>query len=175
MMWQIEAFDRSCHDRTQFNSGVESLDRYLKERVNPHAKQGVSRTYVAIPQTAQSDPRPVQGFYTLSAGAIEFEEFPDALKQRLPRYPVPVALIGKLAVEQTVQGRGLGGALLFDAIKRVILIAEEMGIVAVAVDAKDEQAAAFYRHHGFTPFEDQPLKLVLLLATARQLFGSSRR
>jgi GNAT superfamily N-acetyltransferase len=173
MTWQIEAFDRARHDRTPFNSGSESLDRYLKERVNPHAKQGVSRTYVAVPQTDESDPpdpRPVQGFYTLSAGSIEFEEFPDGLTKRLPQYPVPIALIGQLAVDQTVQGQGLGGVLLVDAIDRVILIAEDMGVVAVAVHAKDEQSAAFYKHHGFTGFDDQPMKLVLPLATAREIF-----
>lgn len=174
MVWRIELFARKHHDRNLFSSGSEILDRYIKERVTSHAKQGVSRTYVAVPQMPdpdreQAEARPVQGFYTLSAGSLEFQAFPEALSKKLPRYPIPVALLGRLAVDQTVQGRGLGGALLFDAIARVIGIAEEMGIVAIRVDAKDERAAGFYRHHGFIPFEEHALKLVLPLSTAIKL------
>lgn len=178
MLWRIELFERKHHDRNLFSSGSAILDRYIKERVTPHARQGVSRTYVAVPQMPDPDPepdpeqaeaRPVQGFYTLSAGSLEFQAFPEALSKKLPRYPIPVALLGRLAVDQTVQGRGLGGALLFDAISRVIGIAEEMGIVAIRVDAKDERAAGFYRHHGFIPFEEHALKLVLPLTTAIKL------
>lgn len=171
MSWRIEVFDRKRHERAGFSSGVDALDHYLKERVSAHGRQGVSRTYVAIPRdsggTVSFSASPVQGFYTLSAAHVEYPDIPDSLRRRLPRYPMPVALLGQLAVDRSVQGQGLGGALLYDALLRVMSVAEEIGIVAVLVEARETSAAAFYAHYGFVALEDQPGRLVLPLGALR--------
>ncbi len=102
------------------------------------------------------------GYYTLAAAGIPLADMPAQLAKRLPRYPsVPVARLGRLAVDQAYRGRKLGSALLWDAIQRSLR--SEVAVFALVVDAKDEQAEAFYRHHGFVPFGSQPRQFVLPL------------
>ncbi len=104
----------------------------------------------------------VAGYYTLAVAGIPLAEMPAALAKRLPRYPsVPVARLGRLAVDQAYRGRKLGGALLWDAVQRSLR--SEIAVFALVVDAEDDEAEAFYRHHGFVSFGSQPRQLVLPL------------
>lgn len=105
----------------------------------------------------------IAGFYTLAAGGIPLAEMPASLAKRLPRHPpVPVARLGRLAVALAYHGRKLGGALLWDAVERASR--SEVAVYALVVDAKDEQAENFYRHHGFVAFGSTPGKLILPLS-----------
>jgi ribosomal protein S18 acetylase RimI-like enzyme len=148
------------HDRAGFSSGIDALDRYFREQVTQDIRRRTTACYVAVdPTTAK-----VAGYYTLAAAGVPLAELPEPLAKRLPRYPsVPVARLGRLAVDLTFRGRKLGSALLWDAGMRALR--SEVAVYALVVDAKDEQAAAFYRHHGFVPFGSQPLQLVLPMAT----------
>jgi GNAT superfamily N-acetyltransferase len=106
----------------------------------------------------------IAGYYTLSATSIPLEGLPVDLAKRLPRYPsIPAIRMGRLAVDQAFRGQGLGGELLADALARAA--GAEVGAYALMVDAKDDGAAAFYRHHGFIPFEDAPHTLFLPLGS----------
>lgn len=149
------------HDRKVFSCGAPALDRYLKEQAGQDIKRRAALCYVAH----ELDSNRIAGYYTLSAGDVVLRDLPDETARRLPRYPVvPVARIGRLAIDTAYQGKRLGAPLLWDAVGRAMRA--EMGVFALAVDAKDEAAAAFYRHHGFVAFPSQPLCLFLPLATA---------
>ncbi len=149
----------SAHDRKRFASGTPALDRYFREQVTQDVRRRVSACYVAVEITTGH----VAGYYTLSAASVLLADLPGEMARRLPRYPaVPVARLGRLAVDQGYRGRGLGGALLWDAVSRAAR--SEIAVFALVVDAKDAQAEAFYRHHGFVAFGDRPRQLVLPLA-----------
>jgi GNAT superfamily N-acetyltransferase len=107
----------------------------------------------------------VLGYYSISPGAIEFARVPAKLTRRLGRYEVPVFRLGRLAVDLSIQGRGLGGDLLLAAGMRALAVASEVGGVALAIDAKDVNAAKWYERFGAMPLLDDPLKLVLPLTT----------
>ena len=107
----------------------------------------------------------VLGFYTLSALSIDLSSLPEELSRKLPRHPVPCALIGRLAVDQSVRGHGLGRMLLVDAIKRTIAASDIMAIHAVIVDAKNNAAKQFYEGFGFAPMQDNPMRLFLPLGS----------
>jgi ribosomal protein S18 acetylase RimI-like enzyme len=110
----------------------------------------------------------VVGYYTLAAASVLLADLPDATAKKLPRYPsVPAIRMGRLAVDQGFKGRGLGGALLADALERAAR--SEIAAFAFVVDAKDDTAAAFYEHHGFIALPDTPSTLFLPLATVRGL------
>lgn len=150
----------SSHDRKSFSCGVAPLDRYLKEQAGQDIKRRAALCYVACPQGEDR----IAGYYTLSAGDVALKDMPEDVARKLPRYPVvPVARVGRLAIDKGFQGNKLGAALLWDAADRALR--SEMGVFALAVDAKDEQAAAFYEHFGFTAFASNPLQLFLPLAT----------
>ena len=113
----------------------------------------------------------VLGYYTLSASVVGVDELPQALAKKLPRYPqLPVTLLGRLAVDSSLKGRGLGQFLLMDALQRSLHAAAEIAAMAVVVDAKDEAAAAFYGHFGFAPLQQQPRRLFLPVKTIAGLF-----
>lgn len=152
----------SDHDRSGFTCGTDALDRYFREQATQDIRRRVTACYVAVDTVAGK----VAGYYTLSAGGIPLADMPPELTKKLPRYPsVPVARLGRLAVDQGYRGRKLGGALLWDAIERSLR--SEIAVFAMVVDAKDDQAEAFYRHHGFTPLGSQPGRLVVSLAKLR--------
>lgn len=94
------------------------------------------------------------GYYTLASSAVGFDKVPPALRKRLPKYPVPVARIGELAVNISRKGQGLGSALLLDALERIANASEQMAVWAIVVDPIDQNAAAFYLHYGFEPLLD---------------------
>jgi len=157
----------SEHDRLAFSCGVDALDRYLQMQASQDMRRHISNCFVASPTGTTV----IAGYYTLAAASIPVVDLPEDVTKRLPRYPVlPAALIGRLAVDQNYRNRALGGALLFDAIERAMRA--EPAVFAVIVDAKDEDAAAFYRHFGFKSLDSRPLGLFLPAATAMKLMRS---
>jgi ribosomal protein S18 acetylase RimI-like enzyme len=147
------------HDRSLFRSGSEQLDIYLRERVSQDIRRRVAACFVAL-----EDRRRIIGYYTLASASVPLTSLPPESRKKLPRYPaVPVVRMGRLAVDQSFQGMGLGGALLADAVDRTMRA--EIASHALIVDAKNNEAAAFYRHHGFISLPDTPLLLFLPFAS----------
>jgi ribosomal protein S18 acetylase RimI-like enzyme len=147
------------HDRKTFTSGVDALDRYFREQVTQDERRRATACYVAIEAATGK----VAGFYTLAASGVPLADMPAALAKRLPRYPsVPVARLGRLAVDAAYRGRQLGAMLLWDAAMRAAR--SEMAVFALVVDAKDDQAEAFYRHHDFVAFGSLSRQLIYPLA-----------
>lgn len=150
--FQLAPLD-TAHDRAAFNSASEPLNRYLREQVTQDVRRRVAACFVAL-----ADGRRIAGYYTLASASTG---------KKLPRYPtVPTVRMGRLAVDQSFKGQGLGGALLADALDRAAR--SEIAAYALMVDAKDEAAAAFYRHHAFIALPESPLTLFLPLATVQQ-------
>ena len=156
------------HDRASFTSGTESLDGYFRQHVSQDIRRRVTACFVAL-----SEEQRIAGFYTLASTSVLLNDLPEPLGKKLPRYPLlPAVRMGRLAVDLNFRGIGLGGALLADAFTRTLR--SEIAAYALVVDAKDDSAAAFYRHHGMIPFSNQPLTLFLPLATARKITGIRR-
>lgn len=152
----------ATHDRRIFECGAAPLDRYFRHQVSQDIRRRVTACFVALTQEKQ-----IAGYYTLASASIQLSNLPPATAKKLPRYPsVPAVRMGRLAVHRCFQGEGLGGALLADAIERAAR--SEIAAFSLLVDAKDESAAAFYRHHGFIALPDSPLTLFLPLAAVHQ-------
>lgn len=149
------------HDRAGFASTSEPLDRYIRERATQDVRRGIARVFVA----STVEDSTIAGFYTLSAGGIERATLPPDVARRLPHYPVPVALLGRLAIDRRFQGQGPGAALVADALTRVRRASDLIGVYAVVVDPKDERATAFYRHLGFLPLPGAAPRLFLPLGS----------
>ncbi len=150
----------AAHDRTGFNSDSEPLNRYLREQVTQDIRRRVAACFVAL-----RDGQRIAGYYTLASASLLLVDLPARTGKKLPRYPtVPAIRMGRLAVDQEFKGQGLGGALLADALDRAVR--SEIAAFALIVDAKDEAATAFYRHHGFIALPDS-LSMFLPLATAK--------
>ncbi|HRO59298.1 MAG TPA: GNAT family N-acetyltransferase [Burkholderiaceae bacterium] len=165
-LWRIEPPDRA-HDRTGFASGAPELDRYIRELASQDLRRDVARVFVALQDGAPA----ICGFSSLGAASFQREKLPAAQAKRLPHYPVPAALLGRLAVDEAMQGKGLGVFLLMDALHRVLLASQTLAVHAMIVDTRDEAAAAFYRKYGFVPFADNQRQLLLPMATLRQLLA----
>jgi GNAT superfamily N-acetyltransferase len=147
-----------AHDRKPFNSRVDALDRYFREQVTQDVRRHATACYVTIDAATGT----VAGYHTLAAAGVPLLDVGEDLARRLPRYPsVPVARVGRLAVDEAYQGRKLGSLLLADAALRATR--SEVMVFALVVDAKDEQAEAFYRHHGFADFGSLSRRLILPL------------
>ncbi len=156
------------HDRTAFHCGAEALDRYLKQQARQDAEKRVAAPFVAV---SPPDTR-VLGYYTLSASVLTVADLPDDLARKLPRYPqLPVTLLGRLAVDQSARGQGLGEHLLLDALNRSLTHADQIAAMAVVVDAMDEAAALFYRHFGFASLQAQPRRLFIPMSTVAILLN----
>ena len=155
IVWREEAISRR-HDRKNVDCGSAELNEYLRRYARQNHESGGAKTFVAI---APAEPTRILGYYTISPGAIEFAKVPATVTRRLGRYEAPVLRLGRLAVYRSVQGCGLGGELLLAAGKRALSVAVEVGGVALAIDAKDERAAAWYERFGALRLLDDPLKL----------------
>ena len=151
------------HDRSGFDCGDADLNIYLQRYARQNHDHGGAKCFVAVPANT---PTQVLGFYTLSPASIEYSRTPALAKKGLARYDVPVFRLGRLAVDRTVQGRGLGGALLLRAAARCIRVANEVGGVGLLIDAKNDRATQWYAGHGALELVDAPLSLVLPLAVA---------
>ena len=160
--FQLAPLD-AAHDRAAFRSDSEPMNRYLREQVTQDIRRRVAACFVAL-----ADGQRIAGYYTLASASLLLADLPASTGKKLPRYPtVPAVRMGRLAVDQAFKGQGLGGALLADALDRAARSAE-IAAFALMVDAKDEAAAAFYRHHGFIALPDSPLTLFLPLATVQR-------
>ena len=149
------------HHRHDFDCGVQELNSYLQRYSGQHERKGIGRTYVALRQ----DEIRVLGYYTISSSAVAF----DLVAENLPRHPVPVALVGRLAVDNSARGQRLGEALLIHALRSALRAAKIVGIYAVVVDAIDESAKSFYLKYGFNELTDDHLHLYLPLKAIEKL------
>ena len=139
-----------------FTSGTASLDDWLKRRARANQVSGASRTYVA------AEAGRVVGYYCLASGALALNDAPGGIRRNMPD-PIPMAILGRLAVDQTWQGRGLGAALLRDAVERTQAASAILGIRGLLVHALSDEAKSFYEHHGFVASASRPMTLVLSL------------
>ena len=165
--WRIEPLKQE-HDRSQFDCGEAALDEYLRRYARQNQDSGIARTFVAL---GAAGPKRVLGYYSLAVGAIDRANLPVQAAKRFPGFPIPVARIGRLAVDRAMQGQGLGEDLMMDALRRTLRVAAEVGIVAVLIDAKHERAKRFYARYEFEALPDQPLTLWLPMAAVRRLFA----
>ena len=156
------------HRRDIFDCGEEALNEFLRRYARQHQNRDFSRTHVILAE----DRVTVRAFVSVSVGQVATTSFPDPSK--LPRYPIPVLRIGRLAVDQRSQGQRLGQELMRFAFNLALELADRVGIHAVVVDAKNEAAREFYERLGFAPFKDARLSLFLPIATLRRAATSSR-
>ena len=145
-------------DRESFRSGVPSLDDWLSQHATQAERKHLASVWIA---STPGDLSQVLGYYSLAPWQVSFDECPAPLRRRLPRYPLAVSLIARLAVAKNQQGNGLGSALLADALLRIRGAGETIPVQAVVVHAKDDRVAGWYRRFGFAPFPDQALFLYL--------------
>jgi ribosomal protein S18 acetylase RimI-like enzyme len=149
------------HNRTTFHCGEDALDRYFRTQATQDIRRRIANCFVAVELATGS----VAGYYTLSAASIPLVDLPPEESRRLPRYPIlPAVRIGRLAVDSRFQRRGLGELMLVNAMRRAAQ--DAAAAFALLVDAKNDQAAAFYRRYGFRPIADRPRTLFLPLTTA---------
>jgi GNAT superfamily N-acetyltransferase len=141
-----------------FRCGEPALDAYIRRYASQDIRRGLTRVFVATPVQALQQ---LAGFFTLSAGSVSAITLPDAMRRKLPNYPVPVALLGRLAVDERFQGQGLGAILLADACLKVAQASAVLAVAGLVVDAKSEAAAAFYTHFGLIALPGDPGRLLL--------------
>jgi GNAT superfamily N-acetyltransferase len=165
MGFAIAPLDKG-HDRKQFACGQPELDDWFQRRASQDDKRNIARVFVAT-----DDDLGVVGFYSLSSFTLTLEDLPEGIGRKLPRYDaIPAALIGRLARDVKVRGRGVGELLLADAIRRILGASRSVAVFAIVVEAKDAAASAFYEGFGFLPFPLRPQRLFLLTATATAAF-----
>ncbi len=154
----------SIHDRSSFDCGEESLNRFIRRFARQDADRCLGVTFVAIEAFGESR---ILGYYTLATGQVE----PNiVLDEKLPTHrSVPVILLGRLAVDKSCQGRHLGELLLMDALTRSLIVSEEVGVFAVVVDALHDQARHFYSRYGFKSLSDDPLHLFISMGEIKKL------
>jgi GNAT superfamily N-acetyltransferase len=172
--WREEPIGRQ-HDRKHFDCGTPDLNEYLSRYARQNHESGGAKTFVAV---SPAEPARVLGFYSISPGSIEFARVPANLTRKLGRYDVPVFRLGRLAVDRSMQGQGLGGDLLLASGERALAVASQVGGVALAIDAKDDKAARWYERFGALPLLDDPLKLILplgIVADAIRTAGKMRK
>ncbi len=162
--YRIEALE-ARHDRASFGCGVSELDTYMQQRAGQDLKRKLAAVFVLTP-----DGETISGYYTLSAHSIMGADLPPDLAKRLPRFPLPVTLLGRMAVARALQGSGLGEYLLLDALNRALRGSRQVASWAVVVDAK-AGARSFYLKHDFVPLPTFPDRLFLPMKTIETLFA----
>jgi ribosomal protein S18 acetylase RimI-like enzyme len=157
MTYQIRPLDASINTAS-FQCGSDPLNDYIRRYASQDVRKNVARVFVATPE---NNLQQLAGFFTLSAGSVSCSSLPASLAKKLPRYPVPVALIGRLAVDSAFQGKGLGSILLADACQKVFQASSVLAVVGIIVDAKDDKAIMFYEHFGFIQLPGQADRMLL--------------
>lgn len=152
----------SHHELVNFDSSEPSLDEWLKKRALKNQASGASRCFVICHD------KKVIGYYSLSAGAISHEAAPKTMRRNMPD-PLPILLLGRLAIDKNYHNKGLGSALLRDAMIRAVSIAGDAGVFAILVHALSEQAKRFYLSRGFVESPLQPMTLIMTLETLRSI------
>ncbi|MEN8150069.1 MAG: GNAT family N-acetyltransferase [Planctomycetota bacterium] len=156
MTWSIGRISKR-HDRVSFDCGDASLNEYLSKYARQNDEKGITRTWVAV----RPGETRVMGYVSLRTGHVEFTDLPMDERRKLPRYPVPVVHIARLAVDRDAQGQGLGGCLLVRALRIARAVSEEIGVRAVEVIATTRAAREFYRRFGFQGLPRDELHLYL--------------
>jgi ribosomal protein S18 acetylase RimI-like enzyme len=163
--WVIERL-HSHHLRSEFTSGKEPLDRFLRTLVTQYEKRRLGRTFVAT----QPGNHRVAGYYTLAAGSIAVDCLPPAQQKKLPKHPIPTVHLGRLAVDSAFRGKRLGETLLMHALSSTLKTSENVGAFAIDVWAIDDEAKAFYQKYGFIALEDDVFHLYLPMKTVETMF-----
>ncbi len=158
------------HDRKVFDCGDNALNEFLWRHARKSHDKGGAKTFLAIDDT---DCRKILGFYCIAPASVAYENTPEMIKRGLARHEVPVFRLGRLAVDRSVQGLGLGGQLLLMAGYRCILVASQVGGVALLIDAKNAQVAEWYVSYGAIPLLDAPLSLLLPFKTILSALDSA--
>jgi ribosomal protein S18 acetylase RimI-like enzyme len=164
--WVIASLAKT-HDRSQFDCGEPVLNEFIRNYARQNQNENIGRTWVAT----HPGQRNVLGFHTLTVASVAREQFASEEVKRLPRYPVPVAHLGRLAVDLSARGTGLGEHLLLHALEQVLRVSQVVGIFAAEVRAKEEKAKRFYEHYGFKRMLDDDLHLYLSVKVLAKLFG----
>jgi len=159
---RIEKLQR-IHALEEFTCGQPELDRFLIRHALQAQQMNSSQTYVGV-----SD-KTVIGFYTIVAGEVRHADAPERVVKGMPRHPVPLLILARLAVHNEWKGRGVGAGLLLDALGRTLQVADMVGVRSLAVHAKDDSAAAFYRHFGFAPSPSDSRHLFMLIKDIRAI------
>lgn len=159
-IWHEEPIGKH-HDRGAFDCGDEALNQFLHRHARQSHEKGGVKTYLAVSENNEK----ILGYYSLSPASIAYERAPEVIKRGLARHDVPVFRLGRLAVDASVQGHGLGGPLLLSAGRRCLLVAAQAGGVALLIDAKNERVAEWYASHGAVPLLDAQLSLLLPFKT----------
>jgi GNAT superfamily N-acetyltransferase len=162
--WIIQRLDKS-HERSAFDCGKAELNDWLQRLAGQHERRDLARTFVAV---REGDPR-VLGCYAISNHLVRYDALPEDQAKGLPTIDIPVALLGRLAVDKAAQGQGLGQHLLIDALRRAAHISRHIGIRAVEVQAIDEAARRFYLKFGFVSLLDDQRHLLLPMQVVRKL------
>jgi GNAT superfamily N-acetyltransferase len=157
------------HRVNGFDSGVGSLDTWLIRHARAAAGAGSARTYVVV----DSEQDRVVGYHALSVASIEHSEATDRASRGMPKHPIPAMLLARLAVDRSVQGRGLGAFLLKDAMTRAVSVADQAGVRLLLVHAVDDEARAFYERFGFEPSPTDPMNMQLLIKDIRLALDAS--
>ena len=160
----IEKLHRA-HAVEQFTCGQPELDRFLIRHALQAQQANSSQTYVAV------SAKEVVGFYTIVASEVQHAQAPERVAKGMPRHPIPLLVLARLAVHLKAKGRGIGAGLLLDALGRTLQVADMIGVRALAVHAKDERAIAFYRHFGFTPSPTDARHLFMIIKDIRLAAG----
>jgi GNAT superfamily N-acetyltransferase len=160
----IEKLNRS-HVVEPFTCGQPELDRFLGRHALHAQQANSSQTYVAVSGSE------IVGFYTIVAGEVHHADAPERVVKGMPRHPIPLLVLARLAVHIKAQGRGIGSGLLLDALGRTLQVADVIGVRALAVHAKDDKAVAFYQHFGFTPSPSDPRHLFMIIKDIRLAAG----
>jgi GNAT superfamily N-acetyltransferase len=156
---------RRTHAVEEFTCGRPELDRFLTRHALQAQQINSSQTYVGL-----SD-KTIIGFYTIVAGEVRHADAPERVIKGMPRHPIPLLILARLAVHSEWQGRGIGAGLLLDALGRTLQVADIVGVRSLAVHAKDDSAAAFYRHFGFVPSPTDGRHLFMLIKDIRLIAG----
>ena len=153
------------HNIKGFDCGNESLNTYLSRFAIKNDQNNISKTFVLIDKNDV-----VHGYYSICSASIKYNELPEELIQKLPKYPIPLARLARLAIARSIKGKGMGARLLIDVLQKIHFASKEMGIKFVIVDALDEEAKEFYMHHGFRPLPEKGFTLILPIETISKLF-----
>lgn len=160
---RFEPFDKARHNRAAFDCGVPELNDYLKTKLGQHSRKDLTRAFVLATPEGR-----IAGYFTLAAGRLLVSVIPEG--HGFPaKMPLPCTLLGRLAVDRSYRGQGLGAALLIHALKTAVHASQTIASAVIEVDAKDAPAQSFYAKYGFQSLPDDPLHMYLPMATARQL------
>lgn len=160
------------HSRDAFDCGDAALNEFLRRYARQAHEHGGAKTFLAVPD---DDATRILGFYSLSPASVAFSRTPEVIQRGLGRYDVPAFRLGRLAVDRSMQRKGLGGQLLLAAGRRCLRASQEVGGVAVLIDAKNEAVASWYAGYGALPLLDTPLTLLLPLATIKTALETAEK